>query len=182
MKIELTASDVRRFWSKIVPDAKTGCWNWSGSFTSNKGVGDSGVLPKLTLRGKEVGARRLSYLLAYGELPKSVGCTCQNRSCVNPAHLTPAPPGRSPVGKAYKSKGAEDWVRTDERLVREVLTLRRLKLSQAAIAEKVGIGQPAVSKILQMAKLCRQNKLKAYGGKRRRAVAKKYGAATTTGA
>ncbi len=63
-----------------------GCWNWTGG----KNEDGYGVC-NLTMHGqREVKAHRLSYLLHHGALDRGllVQHSCNNPSCVNPAHLS----------------------------------------------------------------------------------------------
>jgi len=70
-------------WYSFYPDGEEGCWCWSGGKTWD-GYG------KVRWKGKTYRAHRLSYEAYHQEtIPKGklVLHTCDERTCINPAHL-----------------------------------------------------------------------------------------------
>lgn len=72
---------VRRFWAKV--NKTDTCWLWTASLSG--GYGRFG----LGGHGRNVYAHRLSWKLAYGEVPhgKDVLHNCDTPCCVRPSHL-----------------------------------------------------------------------------------------------
>jgi len=83
----LSASDVRRFWSKVAVGAPEACWLWTASTTGGYG---QFVYQVDIGRSAHEYAHRIAYALSHGPIPIGLEIlhACDVPSCVNPAHLS----------------------------------------------------------------------------------------------
>lgn len=140
-----------RFWTKVDKKGENDCWNWFGA-KNRKGYGQiksDGVL-KI--------AHRLSYEMHVGVIPDGhfVCHTCDNPSCVNPAHLFTGTAAdnnadRDAKGRSHTHRGDDHpsaiLTYDDVRLIREEYALGRV--SQVVLADKFGVSNSAIHLIVK---------------------------------
>lgn len=73
---------IESFWARV--QKGDGCWEWQAG-KSGAGYG------QLSVDGEKVYAHRFSYEVSVGLIPAglSIDHLCENKPCVNPAHLEP---------------------------------------------------------------------------------------------
>lgn len=139
----------RYFWPKVVVSGADDCWEWQGEI-NQRGYGR---LSKGS--GNRSTASRVSWQIHNGEIPCGmlVCHTCDNRRCVNPAHLFLGSPADNT--KDMLSKGRENPPRGSDnprsRITEEdVINIRRCSQHErtSSIAKRYDLDPNYVSKII----------------------------------
>lgn len=154
----LTDAERVRFWA-LVPSQREGeCWEWNG-LTSQYGYGMFRCGRALYTRGKKgyYGTHRLSYSLAHGVDPRDLYVLhkCDNRRCVNPAHLflgTKGDNARDCAAKDRKNASRGERHFAAKLTLPAVLDILRRGLprhsTQQELANEYGVSAPTIAAIL----------------------------------
>jgi hypothetical protein len=129
-----------RFLEKVV-EQPSGCHEWSGCLMPN-GYG------QFHLNGKTAYAHRVAYELANGPFPKEafVMHSCDNRKCVNPAHLSLGTFDANMADMVEKSRQAHGAKNGRAKLTPDQVRAIRLEVgTHKEIGERYGVGQPLVT-------------------------------------
>jgi len=129
-----------------------GCWEWMGCLSNGYG--------NITWNGRQILAHVLSYKLFRGPIPAGMFVChhCDNRMCINPAHLfcgTQADNMRDCVAKGRINRNPRRWGENhpDSKLTeRQVLQMRALfgsGVKQADLARMFGVKKYCVYAIVR---------------------------------
>lgn len=132
-------------FSDRVRPTESGCLEFTG-FRNDDGYG------AITHNNRRMGAHRLSYLLTKGEIPEGhvVMHSCDNPSCVNPAHLSVGLVRDNVMdmerkGRGRKRRGSDH---SQAKLTEDdVRMIRASSLSGCALARTLGVTPCLVSRI-----------------------------------
>ncbi len=137
----------RRFSAKVDKSAGPyGCWRWLASVDRN-GYG------RFAVDGQATGAHRASWELTFGPIPGGEGyhgvCVCHrcdNRLCVNPAHLFLGTQVDNIADMTAKGRGRARLTEDDVRQAFRISAT--LGWSQTAIAKVFGVATATIQHIL----------------------------------
>lgn len=139
----------QRFWAKVKGGdyGADDCWLWTGSTKTTHGYGEMNVrvAPGIS---HTFTAQRLSWLLSRGYLRQDrfICHTCDNRACVNPAHLFEGTQLDNLRDMVNKERSCALLTHEQARDIRE--RYKRGSISQRALALEYGVAQTTISKIL----------------------------------
>lgn len=131
-------------------DPETGCWNWNGPVNKKTGYG------YVNVGNRQYGIHRLAWQIANGiplnDRLQIVRHTCDNRRCMNPAHLVlgshqdntndAKERDRMPKGESHANAKLDDqqvrWVREWHAMGRDVRTIAlRLRVSKHTVRDVI---------------------------------------------
>lgn len=90
-----------KFWAKVNKAGPNGCWEWTGALQRD-GYAHFGINSKTT------SSHRYAYEQLVGPIPEGMDLlhSCDNRKCVNPAHLRPGTHDENMVDCVAKGRRA----------------------------------------------------------------------------
>lgn len=138
---------VERFWSRVDIGDPEDCWEWTWGKTK-AGYGTMGFKD-----GRLFYCHRIAYVLTYGEIPRGllVIHTCDNPSCVNPAHLKAATNKENILDAQKKdrlAKGEKHGSHVlSERQVRQILYLLNLETSIKRLMARYNVSRQTIQDI-----------------------------------
>ena len=145
-----------RFWPKVCKGQADDCWEWTGCLNRN-GYGH------MRGHGNPLLAHRASWLIARGPIPGGADVlhSCDNRRCVNPAHLwlgthqdnmaDMVAKGRQAKGEACSRKGEAHHA---AKLTNAIVTQIRARyaaggVSQRALGAEYGVSQRSIHAVIK---------------------------------
>jgi hypothetical protein len=125
--------DQDRFLVKADRTNPGGCWNWTACKSPDSGYGE------FRLRGKSWYAHRAAYDLFRGPLVDGmfVCHSCDNRACVNPAHLFLGTHADNMADMVAKGRSKRSSVLTED----QVRAIRSSSRTTRDLAREFGVSQ-----------------------------------------
>lgn len=139
-----------RFWGKVDQQGPDDCWEWQASLDT-RGYGNFGV-PRSDGTGRFImqRAHRVAWELVNGPLLGSAQhlChTCDNRKCVNPAHLFIGNPKLNMADCASKGRFNDRKGENNPRAKltqQDVQTIRASDLPHSQLAKQYGVAKSVI--------------------------------------
>ena len=132
-----------RFWGRVEIGKDDECWLWKSALQGN-GYGH------MRYRGKFLMAHRTAWVLAHGLIPEGMYVChhCDNRACVNPAHLflgTAADNSKDMVNKGRAAHNRGGLAGAAKLTLPEVLVIRKSDELQRVLADRYNVSPSAIS-------------------------------------
>lgn len=136
-----TEADIKRFYKYVNVGKPDECWEWIGG-TSNTGYG------VFSFDSKPVKASRFAFWITTGIWPGDllVCHHCDNRLCVNPAHLFIGTQKDNIQDAARKGCMAKKLTEED---VREIRVEYGIGTRSSWLADKYGVSQVMISRVIK---------------------------------
>lgn len=138
----------QRFEAGYVKDETTGCWNWIKSVDTH----GYGLFFSVTAKFRQ--AHKWAWVLYVGAIPDGAHTLhrCDNRRCVNPAHLflgdqSANMADRQAKGRQSKGMPPKTMTRHSKLTPELALAIRADSRPYAVIAQEFGVSVGAVNKI-----------------------------------
>lgn len=149
-------SVAERFWVRVVPDAASGCWQWTGA-KSPLGYGAFGIGSRYDGTARIVRAHRMAWELTHGPITdgRFVCHHCDNPPCCNPSHLFLGTPADNAADMAVKgrSRGLRTGTQNPKtkfspETARAARVLIQSGVSQREVARRLGVSRGTVQNII----------------------------------
>ncbi len=140
----LPADPVAQFWNRVVKTAT--CWIWTGGLSRGYG--------QIKYLGKRTRAHRVSWEMHNGPIPDGLQALhkCDNKICVNPAHLFLGTIAENMADKQAKNRQVFGEKHGRAKLtsgdVRSIRSLRVNGTGVTALSRKFGVCKTTVEKII----------------------------------
>lgn len=131
------------FLAAIILGPKGACWEWGGRRRNGYG--------RFCAHGRVVRAHRYAWEWLHGPIPHGLHVChhCDNRGCVNPAHLFLGTNADNMLDRILKGRPSGRLPRIDEDMIRLAVWLTRLGVQQVEASRMTGISQPHISLVLR---------------------------------